>query len=801
MPSASRRPGWTLREAISNLWVRRSLPVVVLALAGAAVGVAFASVIRMPRVESIADFTPGQITVLYDGQGELFASFAKERRVLLREGEVPELIQHAVLAAEDRNFLQHGGVDAEGVLRAIVRNLTSGREKAFGGSTITMQLARRLFLSPQKLWRRKIEEALLAVELEKNFSKEQILTLYCNFMFLGHGNYGMESAARSYFGKPAADLDAAEAASLVGILQRPSEYSPYNRPDLVQSRRNYVLRRMREENFISQEVFDAAIAKPLEVRRAHRERQLAPYFAEEVRKAAEARHGEQAVYEQGLQIRTTLDRRVQAAAEVALRKGLSRLDHGKGWRGVHGSVELGPEEPYLASWISVDYSPGAWNEGVVLALEGRQARIRIGERNFELRPEGMKWTKRRRPRDVLKPGDIAWFRIGDDPESGAVFLEQEPELEGAVLVLESATGAVRAMVGGWSFESSKFNRATQAKRQVGSAFKAFVYGAALESGFTTADTFFDGPTAFPGPTNEPTYSPRNFYRDYYGIATMRRALELSMNVTAVKILDLVGVERVLDFAQRAGIESEMPPFPSLALGTADLTPLELAAAYASFANQGIYVRPYLVESIRLPDGRILEEHTTHARKATEPQIAYILTSLLEGVIDRGTGTLVKDFDLDLAGKTGTTDDFSDAWFVGFSPRYTMLTWVGYDLKKRIGKNMTGAEAALPIWKELVAAGLEDGWLTSGEKFSRPPGLTSQEIEYFSGLVARPDAERIVEEIFIQGTEPVLQYDREWQKVFVMPWYQQRAHYVAKARERMPEDVEDWTEILETWEEE
>ena len=367
-------------------------------------------------------------------------------------------------------------------------------------------------------------------------------------------------------------------------------------------------------------------------------------------------------------------------------------------------------------------------------------------------------------------------------------------------MLESATGAIRAMVGGWSFEDSKFNRATQARRQVGSAFKPFVYGAALEAGYTASDTFFDGPTAFPGPTNELTYSPRNFYRDYYGIATMRRALELSMNVTAVKVLDLVGVDRVMDFARRSGIESEMPPYPSLALGTADLSPLELAAAYASFPNQGVSVQPYLIERIQLPDGRTLEQHSTQARKATEPEVAYILTSLLEGVIDRGTGTLVKEFDIDLAGKTGTTDDFSDAWFVGFSPRYTMLTWVGHDMKKRIGRNMTGAEAALPIWKELVVAGLEDGWLSPGERFTRPPGLSNLEVEYYSGLVSRPGAEKTVEEVFILGTEPVLQYNPDWSKVFVMPWYQQRAHYVAKARERMPEDIEDWTAILEGWEE-
>ena len=795
MPSVSRNAKPFLA---SRVWLKRLAPLLASAFLGAAVGVGFASVINMPRVESIADFKPGRITQLYDHKGELFASFAKERRVLLKDGQVPELIQQALLAAEDRNFLQHGGVDAEGVLRAVIRNLTSHSATAFGGSTITMQLARRLFLSPKKLWRRKIEEALLAVELEKNFSKEQILTLYCNFMFLGHGNYGMEAAARSYFGKSAAELDAAQAASLVGILQRPSDYSPYRRPELVLNRRNYVLRRMREENFIDQETFETAVAQALGVNKLHRNRQLAPYFAEEVRKSVEARYGSQAVFERGLQISTTLDPLIQTAAEEALRRGLSALDHRKGWRGRAGRVDLDQGPPLLASWISADFSPGAWNEGVVMAIEGGSAKIQIGERNYLLLASGMKWTKRGRPGRILKRGDVAWFRIPEDPESIELHLEQNPELEGAVLVLESATGAIRAMVGGWSYDDSQFNRATQARRQVGSAFKPMVYGAALESGFTAADTFFDGPAAFPGPTNELTYSPRNYYRDYYGITTMRRALELSMNVTAVKVLDLVGVERVIDFARRSGIESDLPPFPSLALGAADLSPLELAAAYAALSNQGVFVKPYLIERIKSSDGSILEEHATQARKSTEPEIAFILTSLLEGVIDRGTGAAVRDFDLDLAGKTGTTDNYSDAWFVGYSPRYTMLTWVGYDMKKKIGRNMTGAEAALPIWKELVSAGLRDGWLTAGERFSEPPGLSRQEVEYYSGLVARPGAERVVQEIFIQGTEPVIQYSAEWEAVFTLPWYQQRSHYVAKARERMPEDVEDWTKIREGW---
>ncbi len=792
-----------LPQTTKGRWLAGGSLVLAAVILGGLAGVAFASMIKMPQVDTLADFTPSQITKLLDRGGEPIATFARERRVLIKEGELPELVQNAVLAAEDRNFFQHGGVDAEGVLRAILLNLASG-PRSFGGSTVTMQLSRSLFLHPKKLWRRKVEEALLAVEIEKKFSKEQILTLYCNFMYLGHGNYGIQAAAQSFFGKDAAELDAAEAAALVGMLQRPSDYSPYRRPDLVVKRRNYVLRRMREENFLDEATYQEATAQPLEVLPPSREYALAPYFAEEIRKAVEDSHGTQAILEQGLRIESTLDTAMQAAAQRALRDGLRRIDRLKGWRGAVDSIGLGEEPVRLESWSPADYQPGAWNLGVVLAASDREATVQIGEREYRMPASEMRWTRKSKPSALFDPGDVAWFSIlpPDESESETgprrVALEQEPELEGAVLVLESASGAVRAMVGGWNFEGSKFNRATQARRQVGSAFKPFVFGAALESGFTPADTVFDAPVAFPGPTGQVTYSPRNYYRSYYGITTLRRALELSMNVTAVKLQDLVGVERVVDFARRAGIESDLPPYPSLALGAADLSPLELASAYAAIANQGIWVRPYLVERVVTPGGRVLEEHATQARKATEPQVAYLLTRMLEGVVDRGTATAVKSLDLDLAGKTGTTDDYSDAWFVGFTPKYTILSWVGYDQKRKIGRNMTGAEAALPIWRAVVEAGLEEGWLTPDDRFVQPPGITTQAVEYYSGLLAAPGADKVLDEAFLEGTEPVLRFEAALGGVHTLPWYQQRPYYVAKARERMPEQVESWEPILSSW---
>ncbi len=760
----------------------------------------------MPQVESLADFSPGVITRLFDRNGEVFATYAKEKRVLIEEGEIPPLLQNAILAAEDSNFFQHGGIDAEGVLRAMTQNLRQGR-LAMGGSTITMQLARQLYLTPKKTWQRKAEEALLAVELEKNFSKQQILTLYCNLIFMGHGNYGMESASRAYFGKTVKDVDLAEAAVLAGIPQRPSAYSPYRSPDLVITRRDYVLRRMREEGYITEEQYRETIDLPLLVVPNRKKDLRAPYFAEEVRRYLESTYGAEGLLEQGLQVDTTLDPPVQRAAETALEQGLIRLDHRSGWRGSLRKVETDDLAGYeLPSWRNVELTAGSWYEALVMAVSARGADLRIGEVTLLLESDGMKWTRHQNPRQILEPGDIVWVSLhAATEEEGApldiVHLEQEPELEGAAIVLESATGAIRAMVGGWDFDRSSFNRATQAKRQVGSAFKVFVFGSALETGFTPADTIFDAPTVFPGANNVPSYSPRNFYRQYYGITTLRRALEKSMNVCSAKLMDIVGVERTIDFAQRCGIRSNLPPYPSLALGAAELIPLELASAYSAIANQGVYLEPYLIETVRTPDGQNLETHQPRAHKAMEPEIAFVLGHILEGVVDRGTAVRVSGLDLALAGKTGTTDDYIDAWFVGYTPTHTILTWVGHDVNRSIGRNMTGAAAALPIWQSIVETGLEEGWLAAGSSFVRPPSVVEMQVEYLTGMLPGPGAQKVISEAFVSGTEPARQFDPENARILQLPWYQQRPFYLPKVGERMPDDVEDWTLVQESWAEE
>ncbi len=775
------------------------------ALVATMTGIGVAASIHRPQVDTLDDFVPKLITRLYDRDGEEIRTYSRENRILLEGGDIPQVLKDAVLAIEDVNFYQHGGIDLRGVLRAAVTNLRQG-EITEGASTITMQLARDLFaLTREQDWKRKIEEAFLAVELEKKYSKQQILTFYCNMVNLSNGNYGMEAAARNYFDKSVRDLTVAEAATLAGIPQRPSYHNPYTRPEAVTKRRDVVLARMLEEGFITREEFERAAAEPLVVTQRRRAAHLGPYFSEEVRRFLISTYGEVELYDRGLQVHTTLDRRIQRAAEAALHQELLALDHRrKGWRGPRDHLEGDDlEERTLPSWARVDPAPGDdWYEGLVLESGAREARVRIGDRFFTLARDGIAWTGKQRPSSVLRRGDVAWFRLAA-PEDGdgepTLMLEQEPEMEAAAVVLESATGAVRAMVGGWSYERNEFNRVTQAQRQVGSAFKPFVYGAALEIGFTPADTIFDGPVVFPAASQEETYSPRNFYRKYLGILTLRRALEKSVNVPAVKLMDLVGVERVIDFARCCGITSPLPPYPSLALGAADLRPLELAAAYATFANRGIYVEPYLIEKVTSRSGRLMQEHGPRARKAMDPTIAYLLSSILHGVTQRGTGaSRLAKLDLVTAGKTGTTDRYTDAWFVGFTPRYTILTWVGYDKVRFLGRNMTGAAAALPIWDALVRRGVEEEWLDPEETFEAPPGIVELEIEPSSGLLASEEAEETIVETFLEGTEPEKRYDRRTAELMELPWYLQEPFYIPKEGERMPGQVADWGPVLEAW---
>jgi penicillin-binding protein 1A len=788
--------------------MRWTLPLVVTLLVGAVAGVAVAAAIHVPRVESLIGYTPSLVTQLYAKDGSVFSTFARERRVMLKEAQIPRLLQQAVLASEDANFFQHGGVDAVGIARAAWTDLRAGKVVE-GASTITMQLARSLYLTRARTWSRKVEEAFVAVELEKNLSKPQILTLYLNLVNLGHGNYGVEAASRYYFDKPASKLTLTEAATLASIIPAPSRYSPYRNADQVKRNRDRVLRRMLEERYITTPQYEQAIAQPLLVSSQQPEEVFAPYFAEDIRKYLETKYGATALYEGGLQVQTTLDLQIQAASEKAVRQGLLRMDRRRGWRGPIATLEPDVlETQQLPTWSHGKPVAGRWYQGIVLESGPKTASVKIGNEVYTLDAAGISWTRRKEPDDLLKRGAVAWFSLeavgkkedkdnkddkaGKDaakdqkpPEAPELHLrlEQEPRMEAAAVVLENSTGAVMGMVGGWDFARNKFNRITQARRQVGSAFKPFVYGAAVEAGWTPSDTLLDAPTYFLGGDGRMSYRPENYYHKHYGIVTLRRALEQSINVPAVKLWDLVGGRRVIDFAQRCGIRTPLPNYPSISLGAADLVPMELAAAYATVANLGVHIEPHLIQKITEPDGHVLEQHFPASYSSMDPGVAYVLTHMMEGVIDHGTAYDVHDLPIDIAGKTGTTDDFSDAWFVGYTPRYTILTWIGYDQKRSLGGGMSGAVAALPIWRTIAEDGLETGWLQKGETFRVPPGVIVKDIDYQSGLLA--SGGRVIKEAFVAGTEPAKEHSSQWSTITSLPWYQQKAFYIPKEGEKMP----------------
>ncbi|MEO1087295.1 MAG: penicillin-binding transpeptidase domain-containing protein, partial [Acidobacteriota bacterium] len=479
---------------------------------------------------------------------------------------------------------------------------------------------------------------------------------------LGHGNYGIEAASQAYFNKSVGELTLPEAATLAGIPQRPSHFSVYRRPEAVVERRNWVLGRMFAEGMITEQQRDEARAEPLLVTTRRQEKQLGPYFTEDVRRHLIETYGATELYDRGMQVQTTLDPAIQRGAEEALHEQILALDHAKGWRGVDKHLDDEDlESVKLPSWGEVEPEADQWFEGIVLEADAKTATIRYRDRTLTLERRGVEWTGKKRPDKLLKRGNVADFRLAQPTKDDGtpdgepyLLLEQEPEIQGSVLVLEASTGAIRALVGGFSYESNEFNRITQAQRQVGSAFKPFVFGAALESGYTAADTLFDGPAIFRGATAEDLYSPRNYKREYYGVITLRAAIEKSVNVFSVKLMDLVGVDRAIDFARRSGVTGDLPPYPSLSLGAADLTPLELGAAYATIVNQGIYVEPYMIERISARDGRTVFEHQTRAHKAMEPQIAYVLTEMLHGVAKRGTAAAqLARVPIETGGKTGT----------------------------------------------------------------------------------------------------------------------------------------------------
>ena len=741
---------------------------------------------NLPSISRLEEFEPNIITYIFSDEGEVVGEYAKEKRIVVSYEEIPEVLINAIIATEDPRFYKHKGIDFLGILRAVkedIKLLLTPR-KLHGGSTISQQLIRRLLLHRKQTVRRKLKEVLLALQIEKRYSKREILALYCNQFDLGHGACGVEAASRLYFDKKVSELNLEEAALITGIFRGPYYYSPYREPELTLRRRNHVLNRMIEEGYITKEEGEEAKMAPMNVLPLHRgDSDFAAYFNEEVRRYLEENYGADALYNEGLKVYTTINPTYQKYAEEALRNGLRVLDKRQGWRkdkrnlseqGIENLEEL--EKPFkdeesgetmLSSWLKPYLEENEIIEAVVLSVERREAKVKVKEYTGRLTNKDIAWTKSKgnNLKNLIREGDVIHVKIkkiDEEKKELLVSLDQEPILEGAFLAVEPQTGQIKAMVGGFDFKRLKFNQATQALRQPGSVIKPIIYTAALENGYTPATRIVDEPTEFIDKWSGEPWSPRNYDQKYKGTVTLRIGLEESRNIVTAKLLDYISPQTGVDYCRKFGITSPVYPYLSLSLGTFEMKLIELVSAFTTFPNKGIRITPYFITRIEDKDGNILEECKVESEEVISPQIAYIMTSLLQGVVQRGTGWRAAALEKPLGGKTGTTDEHSDAWFIGFSPSLCAGVWVGHEKeKKTIGDRQSGAVAAQPIWVEFFRRIIEDekriaeetGEEPIKEEFEIPSNLTFVTIDYKTGLIATPFCLFTMKEVFIPGSEP------------------------------------------------
>ncbi len=746
-----------------------------------AIGVVFASVIggslwyfwssNLPYSGVLDEYNPPIITEVYSAEGEVIGRFWKEKRIVLPLEKMPKNLINAFVAAEDGQFFRHKGIDITGIIRSIIKNQLAGRKKQ-GASTITQQVARLLLLkSQEKKYKRKVREIILAFQIEKKYSKEKILFLYLNEIYLGSGAYGVESAARTYFNKGVSELNLAECAMLGGLYQAPSKYSPINNFDKAKIRQRYTLNRMVDEGFITEAEKMEALETPIIISEEKENTfEKSPHFTEHVRRYLEKRYGATLLYSGGLKVYTTASLDLQQKAIKALEKGLRELDKREGYRGPIATVTT--SEYDLVRKEADDTmrkSPPAEGmivKGVVSEIndETGGATVLAGKLRCLLAFEGMKWAKPYKPgggysplpkkiSDSLKQGDVILCRLEktlDAPFDWAVLLEQEPVVQGAIYTLENQTGKVRAMVGGYSFSESQFDRANQAKRQPGSVFKSIIYAAALDSGMTPATVILD--TAYLSSLNpdDDIWRPKNYKEEFLGPTLLRKGLILSKNIITIKILKQIGIQTAIDYAHRMGIESELGHDLSLALGTSGVTLSEITRAYSVFANNGMLVDPYYIERIEDREGIILEENNPSMSQAIPDDIAYMMTDILRGVVMEGTGRRVRELMRPAAGKTGTTNDLKDAWFVGYTPELVTGVWVGYDSNISMGREETGSRAASPIWLYFMSEALKDKPV---QDFVAPQSVVFARIDKDTGLLASPYSKETVFQSFRKGTEP------------------------------------------------
>ncbi len=742
---------------------------------------------ELPDYRQLANYAPPTVTRIHAGDGRLLAEYAREKRVFVPIGAIPERVKQAFIAAEDQHFYSHPGIDPLGILRAAVGNIERLQAdlRPQGASTITQQVAKNFLLGNEMSLERKLKEAILAWRMERAFGKDHILELYLNEIFLGNRSYGVAAAALNYFDKSLDQLTVSEAAFLAGLPKAPSRYDPRREPDAARDRRDYVIGRMLEDGYIGAAEAIEAKAEPLLVRsRAPTEMAQADFFTETVRRQLVDRFGEEGFYEGGFSVRATVQPRLQEIADRALRHGLTTYDRRHGWRGPVGRIEL--DDDWAAKLAAFDpgFELGDWQLAVVRETRAKDVLIGLGDGESAALPlSAMTWARKvdtrgrigprvDKPSQVVTAGDVIVVERTADADGAAQWaLRQRPAVEGAVVALDPHTGRVLALSGGFSFRQSKFDRATQARRQPGSSFKPFVYLAALEDGFTPASVVVDGPITFDMGPGQGLWKPQNYSEQYYGPSTLRLGLEKSRNLMTVRLAMDIGMDKVIDVARRFDIAQGLNPYLSGALGASEVDLMHMTTAYAMLVNGGRKIEPAFVERIQDRNGATVMRRddracgdcraaewsgqappvlTDERPQVEDPRYAFQMVNMLEGVIERGTATEAAKLGRPLAGKTGTTNDSKDAWFVGFSPDLVVGVWVGFDQPRSLGDKETGGSAALPIWIEVMREALKD---EPPVPFRTPPGVSIVRVDAATGLLPGPGTKAVIAEAFLPGTEP------------------------------------------------
>ena len=723
----------------------------------------------LPKIASLKDYHPSVITTVYSDDNRKIAEFYKERRVVAPLEKIPLKLQQAFISAEDARFYKHQGIDLVSIARAFFKNLEAGTIVQ-GGSTITQQVTKSFFLSPERSYERKIKEAILAYRIDKTLSKEEILYLYLNQIYLGHGAYGVAAAAANYFNKKVADLNLAECAMLAGLPQAPSRYSPFKYPERARDRQTYVLNRMVAEGYITNLKASDALSTKLDIRsRRNWYLEKVPLYTEHVRRYIEKKYGRDTLYREGLKVYTGVNIEMQKAAHEEVLKGTRDLDRRQGYR---GSIKHLKEEK-VEDFFSKDNEPppllnvGKKTQGVVIAVDDKagQVTVRLKEGKGRIELEDIRWARKpnpeiayyedrlKKPSDALAVGDVIEVMAKGEQDSEGFWplsLEQTPKVQGALLCIEAETGLVKVMIGGRNFRESQFNRAIQSRRQPGSSFKPIIYAAAIDKGYTAATEIIDSPIIFKDEINDFTWKPKNYGKKFYGPTLLREALAKSRNVVTIKVLQDIGIDYAIDYARKLGIASHLSKDLSIALGSSGVSLLEIVNSYSVFANQGNFIEPSFVTKIVDRDGNVLEEMNPDRKKVIEKSTAYIMTTLLEGVVQNGTGHRIKALGRPVAGKTGTTNDLYDAWFVGYTPELITGTWVGYDDKQSIGEGETGSRAASPIWLGFMQKALKEKPV---RVFPVPEGVVFAKIDAETGLLPIPESQNTIFECFKEGTVP------------------------------------------------